>query len=69
MQRERKSFSGRAPGGRTRPGFQFLPKWPLIRSMGTVAAPDNAEAINCLRDKSGPRISPEADGAIRYVIK
>ena len=69
IQRERKSFSGSAPGGRTTAGFQLDPRDPLTRSIGITAAPEIVAVKNCRRDRSGPRISPVAEGVLRYVIE
>ena len=69
MQRERNSFSANAPGGRTTAGSQLELNAPFIRSMGMTATPDTAAVKKCRRDRSGPGISPAAEGLFRYVIK
>ena len=64
MQRERNSFSGNAPGGRTTAGFQLDPRDPLTRSIGITAAPDIVAVKNVRRDKFVPGISPVAEGTV-----
>ena len=69
MQRDRKTSSGKAPGGRTTPGFVLAAVSPSSRISGTAAAPDITDIRNALLVISGDRISPDAEGALLNPIR